>query len=84
MRSFRTRVAFVAGAATAAGLVILWSRRRACAKQHATRGPMTQATVPVQPADMPMGVPGRNEEERLDEALHESFPGSDPVSVHIE
>jgi hypothetical protein len=31
-----------------------------------------------------MGEAGRNEEERLDEALQESFPTSDPVSVRIE
>jgi hypothetical protein len=44
----------------------------------------TQASVPVQPADLDLGEPGRNTERRLDEALEETFPGSDPISVHIE
>ena len=47
-------------------------------------GPVTQATVPATPADAPIGPPGQNQEERLDEALQESFPSSDPVSIHIE
>jgi hypothetical protein len=46
--------------------------------------PVTQATVPVNPADTPIGKPGENLEERLDEAIQESFPASDPVSTHIE
>jgi hypothetical protein len=45
---------------------------------------VTQSTVAVNPADTPMGEPGRNDEERLDEAIQESFPGSDPISVRIE
>lgn len=48
------------------------------------RHPVTQATVKVNPADTHMGEPGRNDDERLDEAIQESFPGSDPVSVRIE
>jgi hypothetical protein len=31
-----------------------------------------------------LGEPGRNTEERLDEAIEESFPASDPVSIRIE
>ncbi len=48
------------------------------------RGPVTQAVVPVSPADSDLGEPGRNTEQRLDEALQETFPASDPISVHIE
>lgn len=32
------------------------------------------------PADAPIGPPGRNAEDRLDEALQETFPASDPIS----
>jgi hypothetical protein len=45
---------------------------------------MTPATTPVNPADKPISPPGRNQEERLDEALEESFPASDPPSIQIE
>ena len=51
---------------------------------HRGRGPVTQATVPVMPADRSLDTPGRNLDHRLDEALEESFPASDPISVHIE
>lgn len=70
----------------AAGLgFVLWSRRRrARARRIAERPPMTQATLPQSQVDAPMGVPGRNQEQRLEEALEESFPASDPVSIHIE
>jgi hypothetical protein len=53
-------------------------------RDPAERGPVTQATVAVNPADAHLGEAGRNEEERLDEALQESFPTSDPVSVRVE
>lgn len=82
MPSIRARYAFAAGVLAAIG-VVLWSRRRAETRAIAARGPITQATVPTA-ADTPMGEPGHNEEERLDEALQESFPSSDPVSIHIE
>lgn len=36
------------------------------------------------PADAPIGPPGRNAEDRLDEALQETFPASDPISTRIE
>lgn len=48
------------------------------------RGPVTPATVTLNPADAHLGEPGRNEDERLDEAIQESFPTSDPISVRIE
>ena len=83
-------LALGAGLAVGAGLVLLLQRRR---QHHHTdeaiaavsdHGPVTQATVPTTPADAPIGPPGQNLEERLDEALQESFPSSDPVSIHIE
>ena len=84
MLSLRSRLAFVAGFATAIGLVLVTSRRRARSAAIAARGPVTQATVPTTAADLPLGEPGRNLDERLEEALHESFPASDPISLHIE
>jgi hypothetical protein len=48
------------------------------------RGPTTPSLVPVSPADAPLGVPGHNLERRLDEALKETFPASDPVAICIE
>ncbi|MEP6834493.1 MAG: hypothetical protein ABJB74_13955 [Gemmatimonas sp.] len=44
---------------------------------------MTPAIHTLQPSDAPMGTPGDNEEERLDEALQESMTTSDPVSIKI-
>lgn len=62
-----------------------WTSEPAARKPEPTRRhPVTQATVNVNPADTHMGEPGRNDDERLDEAIQESFPGSDPVSVRIE
>ena len=64
------------------------SRRRAVAPRRAlTRRPRAQLTpslVAINPADSPMGEPGRNQELRLDEALQETFPASDPISTGIE
>lgn len=48
-----------------------------------TAGPMTPAIKTLQPADAPIGEPGQNEEDRLDEALQESMTTSDPVSIKI-
>ncbi|MHB1329839.1 MAG: hypothetical protein ACYC2K_16700 [Gemmatimonadales bacterium] len=47
-------------------------------------GPTTPSQVTEQAADSPIGVPGRNDEDRLDEALKETMPSSDPISVRIE
>lgn len=47
-------------------------------------GPTTPSQITAQPADTPLGRPGRNEEARLDEALQETMPTSDPISVRIE
>jgi hypothetical protein len=46
-------------------------------------GPTTPSTSKRHAAEADMGTPGRNEEERLDEALQESFPTSDPVSIQV-
>jgi hypothetical protein len=48
------------------------------------RPPMTQASVPASAADTPIGPPGADVEDRLDEALKETFPASDPVAIQIE
>jgi hypothetical protein len=49
-----------------------------------SRPPVTQAVVPVSAADSPIGPPGENQEDRLDEAIQETFPASDPISTSIE
>jgi hypothetical protein len=80
-------LALGAGLVVGAGLVFLIQRRRRHDQAEAAveeRGPVTQAVVPTNPSDAPIGAPGRNLDDRLDEALEESFPASDPVSVHIE
>lgn len=69
--------------ALAAGYAIGRVLRGARAHRLA-REPMTQATVFVNPADTPLGPPGRNLDQRLDEAVEETFPASDPIAVHIE
>ena len=73
----------------ALGLLLGGRRRRRQVKPReepspVRRGPVTPATVKVNPADTHMGEPGRNDDERLDEAIQESFPTSDPISVRIE
>jgi len=56
-------------------------RQRALSRRP---GPTTQSLVTVTPADMSLGEPGHNTELRLDEALQETFPGSDPIATQIE
>ena len=46
--------------------------------------PVTPSTTSVSAADTDIGEPGVNQEDRLDEAIQESFPASDPVSTRIE
>jgi len=48
------------------------------------RAPMMPALQAIHAADTPLGKPGENLEDRLDEAIQESFPASDPVSIRIE
>lgn len=72
-------------AAVATGLVagaLLYARRRRT--HRPARGPVTQSLVSVSAADTPLGPPGVNLEARLDEAVQETFPASDPTAVHIE
>jgi hypothetical protein len=45
---------------------------------------MTQALVSANPADATLYPPGQNMEQRLDEAIQETFPASDPIALHIE
>ncbi len=65
------------------GVAATWLAGKAL-RRMAGPGPMTQATVPVNPADDDLGNPGENIQQRLDEAIEETFPGSDPVSMQIE
>lgn len=63
------------------------NRRRPVAPRRALSrrpGPVTPSLVATNPADSPLGEPGRNQELRLDEALQETFPASDPISTGIE
>jgi hypothetical protein len=60
------------------------SRRRRSHDAATHPGPMTPSTSDANPADADLGVPGENQEARLEEALQESFSGSDPVSIRIE
>ncbi len=73
---------YLAGAAFSAAAFITYRviSKRLKAKSP---GPMTPATHDLHAADTPIGQPGRNDEDRLDEALQESFPTSDPVSIQI-
>ena len=59
-------------------------RKPAGRRKDRKPGPMTPATGAANPADRKLGRPGRNQEDRLDEALEESFPSSDPPSTRIE
>ncbi len=88
-----TRLAVVAAVAALGLLGALAARRwlgrrsRAAPRRALSRrvpGPITQSLVSVNPADTPLGEPGHNQEQRLDEALQETFPGSDPIATHIE
>lgn len=62
----------------AAGVLIwrggAWSRLPAPHRKRALPAP--------NPEDL--GEPGGNTDRRLDEAIEESFPASDPVSIRIE
>ena len=63
------------------------NRRRPVAPRRALSrrpGPVTPSLVAINPADSPLGEPGRNQDLRLDEALQETFPASDPISTGID
>ena len=78
----------LAGVAALAGAVVLLQARRRARRPAAhvslRPGPITQSLVSINAADAPLGAPGRNTELRLDEAIQETFPASDPIAVHIE
>ena len=84
-KSSRKRITFGVGLAAGISAALLWNEwRKNRSRSKVASRPVTQAIVPVSPADMPIGKPGDNMEERLDEAVHETFPASDPISVRIE
>jgi len=77
--------------AVAAGTLAAWRllRGRYCgaperALSRRLPGQTTRSIVSVTPAGAPLGEPGHNDDLRLDEALKETFPASDPISIHIE
>ena len=62
----------------AAGVLIWHKRNRALV----TPSNGNRALPGPNPHDL--GEPGANTEKRLDSAIEESFPASDPVSIRIE
>ncbi|HKP28393.1 MAG TPA: hypothetical protein VJU15_03285 [Gemmatimonadales bacterium] len=62
----------------AAGVLIWHRRHRALVPPHDGK----RALPSPNPDDL--GEPGINTEKRLDAAIEESFPASDPVSIRIE
>jgi hypothetical protein len=91
-RAARTRNRSLALGLGVCTVVLMYRRRRPSVgpEQPATergdipRGPVTQALVPVNPADTSLDGPGHSVEQRLDEAIQETFPASDPIALHIE
>jgi hypothetical protein len=74
-----------AGVAAGIALALAWTRRPEHDEAAADGpGPTTPATNPRHAAETPIGPAGRNIEDRLDEALQESFPTSDPVSIQVD
>jgi hypothetical protein len=73
-------------AAVAATAAVAWavSRRGWLQLRKPRRPAITQSLVPLAPAAVPLGPPGSNLERRLDEALLETYPASDPVSICVE
>ena len=86
LKSYGKGIGIVAvGAAIAAVGYWLWKDLGAEPMEDMDEpGPVTPSTTKATAADAALGVPGHNEEERLDEALLESFPASDPVSISID
>ena len=83
-RAAPTALAAIGGIAAS---TLTWAVMRKLRQRRLENPPVeTEITGahPIQPADTDLGEPGRNTEARLDEALQESFPSSDPVSIRIE
>ena len=59
--------------------VAMWRRRHG-----AVIPPHDKHRALPKPNPHDLGEPGRNTEARLDEAIAESFPASDPISIRIE
>lgn len=74
---------YIAGAAFTAAAYVTYRAVSKKVKAARAPGPMTPATTDVHAADTQIGPPGQNDDDRLDEALQESFPTSDPVSIQI-
>jgi hypothetical protein len=81
MRFTKDTVPIWAGVLLLGTAAVLLLRGR---RGRGVRPPVTQAIVPTTPADVDLGEPGRNQEARLDEAVMETFPASDPIATHIE
>jgi hypothetical protein len=59
--------------------VLIWQRRH-----QALITPNNGKRALPGPNPHDLGEPGQNTEKRLDSAIEESFPASDPVSIRIE
>lgn len=82
-RWIESNAPYLAGAAFATAAFITYRAVARRMKNAKRPGPMTPATTDVHASEAPMGKPGHNLDDRLDEALQESFPTSDPVSIQI-
>lgn len=77
-------IALCLGLGALAVALIYRGRGRPARGSQPARGAVTQSLVTVNAADSPIGVAGRNIEQRLDEAVQETFPASDPIAICIE
>jgi len=66
------------------GVARMLRRRGNRAGRPRARPPMRPATALLEPADSGISEPRRKVEQRLDEALRQTFPASDPIAVTVE